>query len=91
MAGRELCQVCNQACCRMGYIIPIKEGDIIPEHLMEWDDSQVHRVMIMKGDICAALKDGQCMIYENRPTVCRDFEVGGQDCLTARKKHGSGN
>ena len=25
-----------------------------------------------------------CMIYRNRPLICREFEVGGQDCLAAR-------
>jgi Fe-S-cluster containining protein len=29
-----------------------------------------------------------CKHYEHRPTVCREFEVGGEDCLRLRLKHG---
>lgn len=25
-----------------------------------------------------------CGIYKRRPTVCRDFPVGGDDCITER-------
>ena len=35
---------------------------------------------------CAALDRNtmRCTIYENRPQICRDFEMGGRDCLAAR-------
>ena len=35
---------------------------------------------------CAALDRNtmRCTIYENRPQICRDFEMGGDDCLVAR-------
>lgn len=31
---------------------------------------------------CLALIDGRCGIYPHRPQVCRDFEIGGYNCLT---------
>jgi len=42
---------------------------------------------------CAALAgDGQdpwrCTIYADRPTPCRELEVGSPDCLLARKRLG---
>ena len=41
-----------------------------------------------KGDDgwCAALDRMQmrCSIYEQRPFVCREFEMGGGDCLDER-------
>lgn len=35
---------------------------------------------------CAALdrETMRCSIYERRPQVCRDFELGGYDCLRER-------
>jgi uncharacterized protein len=35
---------------------------------------------------CAALaRDTMlCTIYEGRPTICRDYEVGGTDCIVQR-------
>jgi Fe-S-cluster containining protein len=46
------------------------------------------------GMIMARLEDGWCAaldrntllcsIYEQRPLICRDFEMGGYDCLAER-------
>ena len=33
-------------------------------------------------------KDVGCLHYENRPAVCRDFEVGSVDCFYERKLAG---
>jgi Fe-S-cluster containining protein len=44
-----------------------------------------------EGDRCAALEgDGryQCAIYEDRPKTCRDFTLGSEHCLTARRRVG---
>ena len=37
---------------------------------------------------CAALdrKTMLCRIYERRPTVCRDFQLGGSDCIEERSR-----
>ncbi|HVW29898.1 MAG TPA: YkgJ family cysteine cluster protein [Polyangiaceae bacterium] len=55
------------------------------------------------GDRCAALGGGTaqstadgtprfvpfaCSIYEDRPKSCRDFQAGGEHCLTARRRVG---
>jgi Fe-S-cluster containining protein len=37
-------------------------------------------VMRERNGACIALRDGRCSIYEDRPKVCRDFEVGGAEC-----------
>jgi hypothetical protein len=56
-----------------------------------------------RGDRCAALGGGSverapgeepsfvpfaCNIYDDRPKSCRDFEAGGEHCLTARRRVG---
>jgi Fe-S-cluster containining protein len=39
---------------------------------------------------CAALNRDTmlCGIYERRPEICRDYELGGHDCLQQRGKSG---
>lgn len=44
-------------------------------------------VMARLGDgWCAALNRDtlRCTIYERRPTICRDYQVGGSDCIAER-------
>lgn len=38
---------------------------------------------------CAWLNvaSGQCLHYEHRPQICRDYEVGSQSCRTVRKEY----
>ena len=30
-------------------------------------------------------EDNKCKIYDLRPGICKDFSVGGEDCLFSRK------
>ena len=60
----KLCENCNAACCR-GYTIPIRDVDDISDWLTKWDDSRVHRVMIMIDDTCIALKNNRCQNWKN--------------------------
>ena len=46
-------------------------------------------VMARREDSWCAAVDRDtmlCTIYERRPSVCRDFELGGSDCLEERSK-----
>jgi Fe-S-cluster containining protein len=64
--------------------------------LMEEDDVPVDLTEIdpWGGTVMARLADGWCAaldrdtmlctIYDRRPTICRDFEMGGSDCLAER-------
>ena len=66
--------------------------------LMGEDDvpSRLTAVDAWGGSVMARLEDGwcaavdretmRCTIYERRPAVCRDFELGGSDCLQERSK-----
>jgi Fe-S-cluster containining protein len=60
--------------------------DDIPLHLTE-EDRWGGRVMSRLDDgWCAALQRDTmlCGIYEHRPIICRDFELGGSDCMAER-------
>ena len=49
------------------------------------------------GEVMARLEDGwcaaldretlRCTIYARRPTICRDFELAGDECLEVRAAH----
>jgi len=63
---------------------------------MSGDDVPVGMIEIDRwgGQVMARLEDGWCAavdrltmlcrIYERRPWVCREFQVGSGDCITAR-------
>lgn len=87
------CEDCG-ACCRGAYhSVTINKGDVVaerhPQLLVHHENfSEVRR----QGANCAALESSNgkhlCTIYDDRPTCCRDFENGGPNCLTARRRLG---
>lgn len=59
----------------------------VPERFIDEDDWG-GQVMRRLGDgWCAALdRDSmRCTIYSRRPLICREFELGSDDCLEERK------
>jgi len=84
------CEHCAAVCCRMTVLL--LPGDAPPARYIAEDR---HGMMAMaKADDgwCAAL-DRQnmcCSIYPQRPTICREFAMGGEDCQTTRTDWASG-
>jgi hypothetical protein len=89
------CPNCG-ACCREGFhVVPVRARDVTrAKH-----PSLVHGCrgdwhIPRPGGMCLALDgDGstapyRCRIYEDRPRACADFEIGGDACLTARRRIG---
>jgi Fe-S-cluster containining protein len=62
--------------------------DDIPVQLTETDAGGGTVMARLEDGWCAALdrKTMLCSIYERRPAVCRDFELGDHDCLAERSK-----
>lgn len=41
------------------------------------------------GKRCSELgEDLRCAIYENRPPICREYEIGGEGCKSVRAARG---
>ena len=42
---------------------------------------------------CAALDRDTflCTIYDRRPAICRDFEMGGHECMSERNSNNRSN
>jgi Fe-S-cluster containining protein len=58
----------------------------VPEKYIEedkWGGEVMHR---LEDGWCAAVdrETMLCTIYENRPLICREFEMGGFECLDER-------
>lgn len=81
-----LCAACKGACCYL--LVPLIEEDLshVPEELREQNEAGQWFMKRQKTGACVALKDGLCTIYENRPKVCRDFQVGSYHCESARNR-----
>ena len=96
--GAVDCQACG-ACCRAAYhSVTISARDPFvrrhPELVVRNQGYvEIRREGTKDGDRCAALAGGDerpyaCTVYEARPKPCRDFEVAGEHCLTARRRVG---
>ncbi len=61
------------------------EDGIEPE-LTEQDQWGGWVMKRLEDGLCAALDRAtfRCRIYAHRPTICRDFEMGSDDCIEVR-------
>lgn len=90
------CQDCG-ACCRAAYhSVEVSRRDPVlraqPGYVV---DRGAYLEIRRAGDRCAALEGGtpaepryRCAIYADRPRTCRDFTLGSEHCLTARRRVG---
>src|SRR3954467_15397458 len=92
------CDGCG-ACCRTYPIFAAQadadrepriavEARLLPEHLATpgW---RYQLFPLPFQETCCFLDAGsQCTIYSTRPTVCRDFLAGSEQCQTARARNG---
>jgi hypothetical protein len=94
------CQTCG-ACCREAYhAVEVSPRDPAvkaqPGYVVARDGGGLE--LRRAGDRCAALGGGEvvdgrvtrygCVIYDDRPRTCRDFTLGSNHCLTARRRVG---
>lgn len=87
------CASCG-ACCRQGFDVVDVEADnpVLQTH-PEWIvDHGWGPQLPRPGGFCVALQTAaapyRCRIYEHRPGGCRGLEIGGEACLTARRRVG---
>lgn len=78
------CSTCKANCCRLEVMIITDTG--VPDRYIELDDWGGMVMARLEDGWCAALdRDTMlCTIYENRPLICREFEMGGFECLAER-------
>jgi hypothetical protein len=94
------CQTCG-ACCRAAYhSVQVSPRDpVVKKQPTYVVDRTTYLEILRNGDRCGALEGGDddgtghatrytCVIYDDRPKTCRDFTLGSEHCLTARRRVG---
>lgn len=78
------CATCRACCCQLE--VMLMGDDAVPRHLTledEWGGEVMRR---LEDGWCVALNRDTllCTIYERRPDVCREYEMGGLACREER-------
>ena len=78
------CSACPAICCQLKVLLIA--GDNPPQHFIDLDEDGLEIMGKADDGWCAALdrESMRCTIYEQRPFVCREFAMGGEDCLQER-------
>jgi Fe-S-cluster containining protein len=78
------CANCKAACCRLEAML-FNDSEV-PEQYIVTDVRGERSMARLEDGWCSALDRDTliCTIYENRPWICREFEMGGSECLAAR-------
>lgn len=78
------CSNCRACCCRLEVMLITDTG--VPERHIARDRWGGETMRRLDDGWCSALdrKTFLCTIYENRPWICREFEMGSDECLDER-------
>lgn len=89
----DSCGPCG-ACCRQGFDrVELRARDAVKrKHLALISKDGFGEYLARPAGLCVALTRTEeayrCTIYADRPRACADFEVGGDACLSARRRVG---
>ncbi|MGB5830620.1 MAG: YkgJ family cysteine cluster protein [Thiohalocapsa sp.] len=78
------CENCAAVCCRLEVLCITDTG--VPEWYTRPSENGVRCMDRLDDGWCVALDRVNmcCGIYERRPLICREFEMGGADCVAER-------
>lgn len=79
------CANCAACCCQLEVILLSDTG--VPKRYIDIDEWGGEVMLRLDDGWCVALdRDSMlCTIYENRPWVCREFEMASPECLEERQ------
>ncbi len=79
------CANCQACCCRLEVMIITDTG--VPEEHIAYDEWGGETMKRLDDGWCSAVdrETLMCTIYENRPWICREFEMGPFECVDQRK------
>ncbi|MFT6408413.1 MAG: Fe-S-cluster containining protein [Arenicella sp.] len=77
----KVCSNCAASCCRFEVFLITDTG--VPEQYIDTDQDGTQTMRRLDDGWCSALdrKTMMCSIYQSRPWLCREFEMGSKDCL----------
>jgi Fe-S-cluster containining protein len=78
------CASCEACCCRLEVMLITDTG--VPDKYIEIDKWGGGRMARLDDGWCSALDRNTmaCMIYANRPRICRELLVGEYECIAER-------
>ena len=78
------CANCEACCCRLEVLLITDTG--VPGNFTEVDKWGGMRMARLDDGWCSALDRNTmlCMIYEERPKICRDFDMREYECISER-------
>ncbi|MBS3803817.1 MAG: YkgJ family cysteine cluster protein [Oleiphilaceae bacterium] len=81
------CSSCEACCCRLEVFLITDTG--VPDRFIEQSEAGGLVMARLDDGWCAALDRSTmlCTIYEKRPWVCREFEMGSYECRVERAEH----
>ncbi|MGS0675674.1 YkgJ family cysteine cluster protein [Shewanella sp. 0m-4] len=79
------CSNCQACCCRLEVMIVTDTG--VPDEHISVDEYGAETMLRLDDGWCSAVDRDtlMCTIYENRPWICRLFEMGSYECISERK------
>ncbi len=80
------CANCEACCCRLEVMLITDTG--VPEEYIETDEWGGKKMARLEDGWCSALDRNtmRCLIYDQRPWICREFEMGSDECIAERAK-----
>ncbi|SDZ96420.1 Putative zinc-or iron-chelating domain-containing protein [Desulfuromusa kysingii] len=84
LANEPTCANCKACCCRLEAML--FDDPEVPDSLTVTDARGRRSMARLEDGWCSALdrKTMSCTIYTIRPWICREFEMGEDECLSAR-------
>ena len=84
---RVTCANCEASCCRLEAML-FNDTDI-PDKFIATDARGNMSMARLDDGWCSALDRNTmlCTIYEKRPWICREFEMGKYECISERLEH----
>lgn len=78
------CERCDACCCRLEVFLLTDTG--VPDYYVAMDQWGGMTMARLDDGWCIALDRNtmRCSIYDRRPFVCREFEMGSYECLEER-------
>ena len=78
------CANCQACCCSLEVMIISDTG--VPNQHISVDENGSETMLRLDDGWCSALDRDtlMCSIYENRPWICREFEMGSYECINER-------
>lgn len=78
------CASCSACCCQLEVILISDTG--VPERFIDETPGGSQVMARLDDGWCAALDRNTmlCTIYDRRPWVCREFEMGSYECQVER-------